>query len=96
MATLTLFMVAKGAGKSALYSLLISRSGELFDKSILLVVPFQIRWVGRSRVCLPAGTIQQRLEALWDLTLDYLAWTEPDGGEPRLQRSVCVLERRGR
>ena len=28
---------AKGAGKSALYSLLISRSGELFDKSILLV-----------------------------------------------------------
>ena len=39
---------------------------------------------------------QQRLEALWDLTLDYLAWTAPDGGEPRLQRSVCVLERRGR
>lgn len=28
---------AKGAGKSALYSLLLSRSGELFDKSILLV-----------------------------------------------------------
>ena len=28
---------AKGAGKSALYSLLLSRSGELFDKSSLLV-----------------------------------------------------------
>lgn len=41
-------------------------------------------------------SIQHRLEALWDLTLDYLAWTAPDGGEPRLQRSVCVVERRGR
>ena len=45
-------------------------------------------WVGTS--------VQERLEALWDLTLDYLTWTAPDGGEPRLQRSVCVVERRGR
>jgi hypothetical protein len=41
-------------------------------------------------------SIQERLEALWDLTLDYLAWTAPNGGEPRLQRSVCVVERCGR
>jgi hypothetical protein len=28
---------AKGAGKSALYSLLVARSGELFDRNVLLV-----------------------------------------------------------
>jgi hypothetical protein len=39
---------------------------------------------------------EARLEAMWDLTLEYLAWTEPHGGEPRLQRSVCRLERRRR
>ena len=41
-------------------------------------------------------TPQERMEALWDLTLEYLAWTRPDDSEPRLQRSVCHLERRGR
>lgn len=39
-------------------------------------------------------TPQARMEALWDLTLEYLAWTNPDEREPRLQRSVCHLERR--
>lgn len=38
---------------------------------------------------------QARMEALWDLSLEYLAWTRPDDGEPRLQRSVCSIERRG-
>jgi len=48
------------------------------------------------RAAWAATSTQERMEALWDLTLDYLAWTNPDGGEPRLQRSVCVVERRGR
>ena len=39
-------------------------------------------------------TAQARMEALWDLTLEYLAWTNPNEREPRLQRSVCHLERR--
>jgi len=37
---------------------------------------------------------QARMESLWDLTLEYLAWTNPNEREPRLQRSVCHLERR--
>lgn len=37
---------------------------------------------------------RERLEAVWDLTLEYLAWKEPNGDQPRLQRSVCRLERR--
>ena len=36
----------------------------------------------------------KRVEAAWDMVLDYLAWKAPDVGEPRLQRSVCRLERR--
>jgi hypothetical protein len=36
----------------------------------------------------------RRLEAVWDLVLEYLAWREPDGGQPRLQRSVLRVERR--
>jgi hypothetical protein len=38
----------------------------------------------------------ERLEEVWGLVLEYLAWRSPDAGEPRLQRSVCRLERRGR
>ncbi|MEW5849522.1 MAG: hypothetical protein AB2A00_11960 [Myxococcota bacterium] len=41
-------------------------------------------------------TMQERVEAVWDLTLEYLQWSGQDGGEPRLQRSVCRVERRGR
>lgn len=37
---------------------------------------------------------QARMEALWDLTLEYLTWTQSNEREPRLQRSVCCLERR--
>jgi len=39
-------------------------------------------------------TTQGCMEALWDLTLEYLAWTNPNECEPRLQRSVCHIERR--
>ncbi len=41
-----------------------------------------------------ATTPQQRMEALWDLTLEYLAWTQPNVGEPRLSRSVFRFEHR--
>jgi hypothetical protein len=36
----------------------------------------------------------RRLEAVWDLVLEYLAWREPHAPESRLQRSVCRVERR--
>ena len=38
----------------------------------------------------------QRLEMVWDMVVEYLAWKDPDGGQPRLQRSVCSVERRER
>ena len=38
----------------------------------------------------------QRLEALWDMTLDFLALQGHGGDQPRLQRSVCRVERRER
>jgi hypothetical protein len=37
---------------------------------------------------------QARMEALWDFTLEYLTWTQPNERESRLQRSVCRIERR--
>ena len=37
-----------------------------------------------------------RLEALWDLTLDFLTLSGEGGDQPRLQRSVCRIERGGR
>ena len=42
------------------------------------------------------STPQARMEALWDLTLEYLTWIQPNEREPRLQRSVCRVERRER
>jgi hypothetical protein len=41
------------------------------------------------------STIEQRIAAVWELTLECLAWRDTDAGEPRLQRSVCRIERRG-
>lgn len=43
-----------------------------------------------------AVPIDKRLELVWDLTLDYYAWSLRDGREPRLQRLVCRLERTAR
>jgi len=37
---------------------------------------------------------QERLEMMWDLVLESRAWRGLDGSEPRLQRSVCRIERR--
>jgi hypothetical protein len=37
----------------------------------------------------------ERLAMVWDMVLEYLEWRgQLDGGEPRLQRSVCRVERR--
>jgi hypothetical protein len=37
----------------------------------------------------------RRLELVWDMALEWLAWRGGGDGEPRLQRSVCRVERRG-
>jgi hypothetical protein len=37
-------------------------------------------------------TIEQRLEAMWDLVLEYRNWGG-HGDQPRLQRSLCRVER---
>ena len=42
----------------------------------------------------PGSTPQARMEALWDLSLEYLSWIHPNEREPRLQRSICHVERR--
>lgn len=34
-----------------------------------------------------------RLELVWDMVLEYLSWRGLDGDQPRLQRSVCRVER---
>jgi hypothetical protein len=39
---------------------------------------------------------QQRLELTWDMVLEWTAWRVRANGEPRLQRSVCRVERRRR
>ena len=35
-----------------------------------------------------------RLEAMWDMVLESDVWKGGDGSQPRLQRSVCRVERR--
>lgn len=35
----------------------------------------------------------ERLQVVWDMVLEHLAWRDPDAPEPRLQRSVCRVER---
>lgn len=39
-------------------------------------------------------TPEERIEAVWQLTLLCLAWGEDRAGEPRLQRSVSRVQRR--
>jgi hypothetical protein len=38
----------------------------------------------------------KRLKAVWDMVLEFRAWQGLDGDQPRLQRSICRLERRQR
>jgi hypothetical protein len=40
-------------------------------------------------------SMEERIAAVWEITLASLAWGSSDAGEPRLQRSVCRIERRG-
>lgn len=40
-------------------------------------------------------TMEERIAAVWELTLECLAWRDGDAGEQRLQRSICRVERRG-
>ena len=40
------------------------------------------------------STMEQRIAAVWNLTLECLAWTQPDADQPRLSRSICRTERR--
>jgi hypothetical protein len=41
-------------------------------------------------------TAEERIEAVWELTLQCLAWNQDLTSEPRLQRSVVRLRRRRR
>ena len=43
-----------------------------------------------------ASTPEERIEAVWDLTLLCLAWQGDQTGEPRLQRSIRRVQRSGR
>lgn len=40
-----------------------------------------------------AMTMEERLAAVWERTLECLAWSDPDADEPRLQRSAVVIQR---
>jgi hypothetical protein len=40
-----------------------------------------------------ALTPEERINAVWDLTLLCLAWQRDETGEPRLQRSVSRIQR---
>ena len=42
------------------------------------------------------ATPEERINAVWDLTLLCLAWQGDQTGEPRLQRSVSRVQRSGR
>jgi hypothetical protein len=46
------------------------------------------------RAAWSGSTMEERIAAVWELTLECLAWSDPDASEPRLQRSVCRVERR--
>lgn len=39
------------------------------------------------------STMSARMAAVWQLTLQCLAWSDRDEGEPRLQRSVVRVQR---
>jgi len=41
-------------------------------------------------------TPEERIEAVWELTLQCLAWRQGAAGEPRLQRSVIRVQRKRR
>ncbi len=42
------------------------------------------------------STMEQRIEAVWQLTLLCYAWNKEDTVEPRLRRTVSRVQRKGR
>ena len=48
------------------------------------------------RAAWQGSTMEERIAAVWELTRDCIAFQDPDAPEPRLQRSIVRLERRGR
>lgn len=44
----------------------------------------------------PELTPEQRIDAVWTLTKACMGWNSEGGDEPRLQRSVVHIQRRGR
>jgi len=40
-----------------------------------------------------AMTPAERMACLWEMVLDHLAWSQPRGTEPRLQRTVVRIQR---
>jgi hypothetical protein len=47
----------------------------------------------RDRADWAAMRPEERLGLVWEMVLEHLAWRDPDAPEPRLQRSVCRVER---
>lgn len=43
-----------------------------------------------------AMTMEERIDAVWELTRLCMQWNAGEEGEPRLQRSVVRIQRRGR
>jgi hypothetical protein len=59
------------------------------------------RLVGHAHASTPSDTVaslsmEERMALVWQLTVSCLAWNGDDAGEPRLQRSICRVERRRR
>ena len=52
--------------------------------------PVAARWNREDWAAIPPV---ERLNLVWEMVLEHQAWRDPDAPEPRLQRSVCRVER---
>jgi hypothetical protein len=46
------------------------------------------------RAAWASSTMEERIAAVWELTLECMGWSDPDAEPPRLQKSVWRIERR--